>query len=40
MILRKKFVILKNREDSNRFLDENTGMKKEEREQYFDINFK
>ena len=32
--------ILKNREDRNRFLDETSGMKKEESEQYFEINFK
>ena len=32
--------MFKNREDRNRFLDETAGMKKEEREQYFEINFK
>ena len=32
--------IFKNREDRTRFLDETAGMKKEGREQYFEINFK
>ena len=32
--------IFKNREDRNRFMDETAGMKKAEREQYFEINFK
>ena len=32
--------ILKNQEDRNRFLDETAGMKKEESEYYFEINFK
>ena len=32
--------ILKNLEDRNRFLDETAWMKKEESEQYFEINFK
>ena len=32
--------ILKNQEDRNRFLDETAGMKKEESEPYFEINFK
>ena len=30
----------KNREDRNKFLDETASVKKMEREQYFEINFK
>ena len=32
--------VFKTREDRNRFLDETAGMKKEERRQHFEINFK
>tara|TARA_B110001469_G_scaffold31814_1_gene32367 strand:- start:1121 stop:1315 length:195 start_codon:yes stop_codon:yes gene_type:complete len=32
--------VLKTREARNRFMDETSGMKKEERERHFEINFK
>jgi|TARA_B110000914_G_scaffold66202_1_gene57833 hypothetical protein len=32
--------VFKTREDRNRFMDETSGMKKEERERHFEINFK
>ena len=32
--------VFKTREDRNRFMNETSAMKKEEREQHFEINFK